>query len=278
MSLGQELRSPPCAPPVYREPPNRRAVHCWGVVLCCYLLAVPAKAQQQQQPEDPEDDHRLGLWLDQAISAGLSSNSSLEFEFHERFDEGASNLYEYFFQGGLAFRLRPWLTLIPIYRYQRYPGNATTSYENRLQLNVTLSTTRGRWRPNLRMLTEGRFPENRVASARLRFRPGVDYTLPLRMTRPPAVVVSNEFFIVPGTNSFASGGSFTQNRFQVGIRLPLANSFFIRPYFMLQSVNLPTRWETNRILGISLGLKFSKTRRADTRRSSQANWAGQGVY
>jgi hypothetical protein len=222
-------------------------------LLCGCLLAVPAIAQQQ---EDPENEKRLGLWLDQTISAGFSSNSSLELEFHERFNEGASNLYEYFFQGGIAFRPRPWLTLIPIYRYQRYPGDTTTSYESRLQLNLTMSTTRGRWRPNFRMLTEGRFPENRVASARLRFRPGIDYTLPLRMTRPPVVGVSNEFFVVPGTNSFASGVSFTQNRFQVGIRLPMASSFSIRPYFMLQSVNRRTGWEANGILGFSIGFKF----------------------
>ena len=209
-----------------------------------------------QQQEDPEDDHRFGLWLDQTISAGLSRNSSLEFEFHQRFDEGASNLYEYFFQGGFAFRPRPWLTLIPIYRYQRYPGDYTTSYEKRLQLNLTLSTKRGRWGPNLRTLFEGRFPENRIASARLRFRPGIEYTLPLRMMRPPAVVVNNEFFIVPGPNSFASGGTFTQNRFQAGVRLPMASSFSIRPYFMLQSANLPTGWKTNRILGVSLAFKF----------------------
>jgi hypothetical protein len=106
------------------------------------------------------------------------------------------------------------------------------------------------------MLTEGRFPQNRVASARFRFRPGIDYALPLRMRRAPVVVVSNEFFIVPGTNSFASGGRFTQNRFQVGIRLPITHSFAIRPYYMLQSVNLPTGWDSNGVFGISLALKF----------------------
>jgi hypothetical protein len=106
-------------------------------------------------------------------------------------------LYEYFFEGGIAFRPRPWFTLIPIYRYQRYPGNPTTSYENRLQLNLTLSTTRGRWRPNLRMLTEGRFPENRVASARFRFRPSIDYTPPLHVTRPPALVNKQRVFHRP---------------------------------------------------------------------------------
>ncbi|HEY6291009.1 MAG TPA: DUF2490 domain-containing protein [Terriglobia bacterium] len=210
----------------------------------------------QQQPQDPEDDKGFGLWLDETVSVGLPSNSSLEFDFPQRFDEGAQNLYEYFFQVGIAFRPRTWLTMIPWYRYQLYPGNPTTSYETRLGLNLTLSTSRGRWRPNFRMLTEGRFPANRIASLRLRFRPGIEYTLPLRMRRPPVAVVNNEFFFVPGLNSYPSGGSFTQNRFQAGIRLPLSDSASIRPYFLLQSVNLPTGWETNRILGLSLGLKF----------------------
>jgi hypothetical protein len=119
-----------------------------------------------------------------------------------------------------------------------------------------MSTSRGAWRPNLRTIVEGRFPDNRVASARFRFRPGVDYTLPLRMKRRPVLVVSNEFFVVPGTNSFAAGGSFTQNRFQVGMRLPITDSFSIRPYYLLQSVNLPKGWETNEIIGISLATKF----------------------
>jgi Protein of unknown function (DUF2490) len=135
-------------------------------VLCSCLLPVPARAQQQEEPEDPENEKQIGLWLDQGISTGLSANKSLDVEFHERFDEGASNLFEYFVQGGVAFRLRPWFTLIPIYRYQRFPGNPTIAYENRLQLNLTLSTSRGPWRPILRTLIEGRFVDNRPASAR----------------------------------------------------------------------------------------------------------------
>ena len=127
-----------------------------------------------------------------------------------------------------------------------------------MQLNLTLSTSRGPWRPNLRTLIEGRFPDNRPASARLRFRPGVDYTLPVRMKRRPALVVSNEFFVVPGENSFAAGGSYTQNRFQVGVRLPITDSFSIRPYYMLQSVNLPAGWDTNQIIGISLAIKVRR--------------------
>jgi hypothetical protein len=205
----------------------------FAVIGCC-ILAVPARAHQQQEPEDPEDDKQIGLWLDQGISAGLSGNKSLETEFHERFDEGASNLYEYFLQGGVGFRLRPWFTLIPIYRYQRYPGNPTVAYENRLLLNLTLSTSGAPWRYNLRTLIEGRFPDNRPASARFRIRPGVEYSLPVRLTRPPVVVVNNEFFVVPGTNSFASGGSYTQNRFQVGVRQPITDSFSMRIYFLLR--------------------------------------------
>jgi len=222
--------------------------------LCCCVVTGQVRAQQQA-PEDPEDDKKLGLWLDQGISSGLTASKSLEIEFHERLDEGISNLYEYFVQGGVTFRVRPWLTVTPLYRYQRFPGNPTVAYENRLLLNVTMSTSRGAWRPNLRTIVEGRFPDNRTASARFRFRPGVDYTLPLRMNRRPVLVISNEFFFVPGTNSFAAGGSFTQNRFQVGVRLPITDSFSIRPYYLLQSVNLPTGWETNEIIGISLAAK-----------------------
>jgi hypothetical protein len=222
--------------------------------LYCCVVTGQVRAQQQA-PEDPEDDKKLGLWLDQGISSDLTASKSLEIEFHERLDEGISNLYEYFVQGGVAFRVRPWLTVTPLYRYQRFPGNPTVAYENRLLLNVTISTSRGAWRPNLRTLVEGRFPDNRTASARFRFRPGVDYTLPLRIKRRPVLVVNNEFFFVPGTNSFAAGGSFTQNRFQVGVRLPVTDWFSVRPYFLLQSVNLPTGWETNEIIGISLATK-----------------------
>jgi len=238
--------------------PLRRIV--WVItVLCSCVLAVPAGAQQQEEPEDPENEKQIGLWLDQGISTGLSGNKSLDVELHERFDEGASNLFEYFIQGGLAFRLRPWFTLIPIYRYQRFPGNPTMAYENRVQLNLTLSTSRGRWQPTIRTLIEGRFVDNRSASARFRFRPGVEYTLARRMSRPPVLVVNNEFFIVAGNNPFANGGSiYTQNRFQIGVRLPIIDSFSLRPYYLLQSVNLAGGWDTNEIFGISLAFRMPR--------------------
>jgi hypothetical protein len=70
------------------------------------------------------------------------------------------------------------------------------------------------------------------------------------------VVVNNEFFIVLGTNSFAAGGKFTQYRFQAGIRLPITDSFAIRPYYLRQWLNLPTGWDSNGVVGISLALKF----------------------
>jgi hypothetical protein len=232
----------------------QRTVLPLAVFYSC-VLAIPARAQQQQ-PEDPEDEKKIGLWLDQGISTSLSANKSLEVEFHERFDEGASSLLEYFVQAGVPFRPRQWLTLIPIYRYQRFPGNPAITYENRLQFNVTLSRSQGPWRYR-RTLIEGRFPDNRPASARLRFRPGLDYTLPLRITWRPVIVVSNEFLIVPWNNPFANGGtSYTQSRFQVGVRLPVTDSFTVRPYYLLQSLNLPAGWDTNEIVGISLAFKI----------------------
>lgn len=230
-----------------------------ALVLCvlCSCSAVLAAQAQQQKPEDPEDEKGFGLWLDQGVSYGFAQDKSLEVETHERFDRAVSDLFEYFVQAGVAFRPKPWLTLIPIYRYQRFPGNPSINYENRLQFNITLSTARGPWRYNLRTLVEGRFPDDRQGSARLRFRPGVDYTVPLRTTWRPTIVVNNEFFLVPWYNPFANGGSaYTQNRFQAGVRLPISNSVSVRPYYMLQSVNLPAGWETNEIIGISFGIKI----------------------
>jgi len=226
------------------------------VLALCLVLPVAIGAQQQL-PEDPEDDKRFGLWLDQGVSAGLWKDKSLEVEFHQRFDEGAENLYEYFVQGGLAFRFRPWLMVLPIYRYQRYPVSGT-AYENRILLNITLSRPQGAWRPNLRTLIEGRFPNNRASSARLRFRPGIDFVLPLRAAWRPVLVVNNELFFVPWDSPYATGGSFTQNRFQFGVRLPVTRALAVRPYFLLQSVNLPKGWDTNEIIGISLACRISR--------------------
>src|SRR5262249_21379167 len=127
-----------------------------------------------------------------------------------------------------------------------------------------LSISRAAWRPSLRTLIEGRFPDTRPSSARFRFRPAIDYTLPLRTRRPPVLVLSNEFFIVPGDNSFAAGGSYTQNRFQVGIRLPISDAVSIRPYYLLQSVNVPDGWDTNQIVGISLAFKIMNKTKAKT--------------
>jgi hypothetical protein len=227
------------------------------LALCCCALSAAARAQQQPAPEDPEDDKRFGLWLDQGISAALWSNKSLEFEFHQRFDQQATDLYEYFFQGGVAFRLRPWFMVLPIYRYQRYPGSST-EYENRILFNVTLNRPKGTWRPNFRTLIEGRFPDDKSASARLRFRPGIDYVLPLRTSWRPVVVINNEFFFVPWYNPFNNGGTFTQNRVQIGVRLPVTASLAVRPYYLAQSVNLSTGWDTNEILGISLGYRITR--------------------
>ena len=77
------------------------------------------------------------------------------------------------------------------------------------------------------------------------------------MKRPPVAVINNEFFVVPGANSFAAGGKFTQNRLQAGVRLPITDSFSIRPYYLRQWVNLPTGWENNGVLGISIAVKLS---------------------
>jgi len=123
-------------------------------------------------------------------------------------------------------------------------------------LNLTLAASHGRWQPNLRTFIKGRFLDDLIAPARLRSRPVIDFTLPIRMSRPPVLVVNNEFFVVPGTNNFAAVSSYTQNRFQIGVRLPIAEPFSARPYYLLQSLNEPTGWDTNQTFGVSLVIKL----------------------
>ncbi len=233
---------------------------CVIALLCSCFLAIPARAQQQPEPEDPEDEKQ-----DRALagSGNLHSTFNKQISGSRIPSSGSTRAHptcsSISFKAASPFDCGRGSRLIPIYRYQRFPGNPKINYENRLQLNLTLSTARGQWRYNLRTLIEGRFPDDRAASARFRFRPGVDYTLPLRTTWRPTIVVSNEFFIVPWYNPFANGGSsYTQNRFQVGVRLPVTNSFSVRPYYMLQSVNLPPGWDTNEIVGISLAYKVPR--------------------
>jgi hypothetical protein len=73
------------------------------------------------------------------------------------------------------------------------------------------------------------------------------------------LVVTNEFFLVPGHNPFANGGSaYVQNRFQVGVRQAVTDSFSVRVYYLFQSVSLPEGWDTNEIVGISLAFKVPR--------------------
>ena len=83
-----------------------RRIVCVILLLWSCVLVVPARALQQQKPEDPEDEKQVGLWLDQGISTGLSANRSLEVEFYERL-AGRFNLFEYFVQGGSPFVCGP---------------------------------------------------------------------------------------------------------------------------------------------------------------------------
>jgi Protein of unknown function (DUF2490) len=160
--------------------------------------------------------------------------------------------------GGAAFRLGLWFTVPPSYRYQPYPGNPMVAYENRLLLNVTLTSLRRPWQSNLCTLIDGRFPDNFSASAHPSISSRVDDALPLRRSWRPVPVVNNDFFVVSGTNSFAAGGTYTQDRFQVGVRLPIANSLSIGPYYLIQWVNQATGWDTNQISGISLASRVLK--------------------
>jgi len=253
-----------CARPSVRAFEACRTWRRLVLALCFCALVVVARGQQQL-PEDPDDEKRFGLWLNQEVSAGLWKNKTLEADFQQKFDEGASNLFEYHFQGGMSFRVRPWFTVLPAYRYQR----TTDAYENRLLLNLTLSRPEGTWRPNFRTRIEGRIPSDRWASGRLRFRPGIDYVVPVRTAHRPTLSATNEFFLVPWDNPYSSGGEYTQNRVQFAVRLPITKTLSVRPSYMLQSQNEPSGWNTNEVIGISVAYKIPRRARQAARSFSE---------
>ena len=44
----------------------------------------------------------------------------------------------------------------------------------------------------------------------------------------------------------------------MGVRIPIGDSLAIRPYYLLQLVDLPAGWEGNNVIGLSLAWKVRK--------------------
>jgi hypothetical protein len=149
--------------------------------------------------------------------------------------------------------------LLPIYRYQRFPANPAISYENRLLFNVTLTTSRAPWRYSLRTLVEGRFPDDRAAFARLRFRPGLEHPLPLRTTWRPVIGCEQRILPRPLVQPIRQRWHQLHPKpLPGGVRMPVTELVSVRPYYLLLSVNLPAGWDTNQVIGISMAFKVPR--------------------
>ncbi|MFQ5818146.1 MAG: DUF2490 domain-containing protein [Terriglobia bacterium] len=191
------------------------------------------------------------LWIDQNFSFTLSPRTALRLQHVNRFDENVSNFATSFLQVGVRFKVRSWLSLTPWFRHLRAnPFDANSRFENRLLLDAGFATRRGRWHPNLRARFERRFIEAQKAFFRFRIRPGVQYKLPVRWQRRPALDFANEL------SYDTRADRLNRNRFRVGILLPATAKFSLRPYYMVESNRLPTRWDHDNIWGVSLYWNF----------------------
>ncbi len=77
------------------------------VVLCSFVLAIPARTQQQPEPEDPEDEKQVGLWLDQGISTpfqaiNLSTSGSMRESVQPFESRGSLSACLFAFSGPLV--------------------------------------------------------------------------------------------------------------------------------------------------------------------------------
>ena len=206
-------------------------------IVCLAILAQPAPAQDL--------DHEL--WLDQRFSFRLSPETFLRLRFFQGANRNVSHLFVTFVRLDIGFHVRPWLTLMPGFRHDRQdPFDQNSRFENRPQLTILMHARRGRWRPNLGAVFEGRFLQDEPGFVRFLLRPGVEYTLSTYKDRPLVFFLSNEF-------AFDSRADrFSRNRFQVGMSLPATPRFSIIPYYLIESNRLPDLWNHDNIWGLSL--------------------------
>lgn len=210
-------------------------------IVCLALFAWPAPAQDWDQE----------VWLDQRFSFSLSPKTFLRLRFLQGADENVSHLFDAYFELDMGFHVRPWLTLMPGFRYDRLDAFGQNSrFENRPQFALVLHTRAGRWRPNLRFLFEGRFLQGEPGFLRFLPQPGVEYTLSTYQDRPLVLYLTNEFAFDSRSNRFS------RNRFQVGISLPATPHFSLIPYYMIESSRLPAVWDHDNIWGLSLWWRF----------------------
>ena len=205
------------------------------------LLSQPASAQDWDQE----------AWLDQLFSFRLSEKSFLRLTLLQGANENVSHLFETYIRLDAGFHVRPWLTLMPGFLHDRQdPFGQNSRFENRPQVEILLHTRKGRWKPNLRALLEGRFLRDQAGFVRFLLRPGVEYTLSTYKGRPLVFFLGNEF-------AFDSRSDrFSRNRFQAGMSLPATARFSIVPYYLIESSRLPDFWDHDSVLGLSLQWRF----------------------
>ena len=200
------------------------------------LFAWPAAAQDWDQE----------VWLDQRFSFRLSPLTFLRIRLLQGADDNVSRLHDAYFELEVGFHARPWLTVMPGFRHDRLdPFGPNSRFENRPQLAILLQTSKGRWRPNLRFLFEGRFLRNEPGFLRFLPQPGVEYTLSAYKNRPLVLYLVNEFAFDSRTDRYS------RNRFQVGMSLPATPRFSIIPYYMMESNRLPGLWDHDNVWGLS---------------------------
>ena len=208
-----------------------------AVTLIYIVLAWPAPAQDWDQE----------LWLDQRFSFSLSRMTFARIRFLQGANDNVSHLFNAFVEVNVGFHVRPWLTLMPGFRHDRInPFGQNPRHEHRPQFAVLLQTQRGRWRPNLRFLFEGRFLRDEPGFLRFLPQPGVEYALSSYQDRPVTLYFTNEFAFDSRT------GRYSRNRLQMGISLPATPRFSMVPSYMIESIRLPGLWDHDHIWGLSL--------------------------
>ena len=212
----------------------------WLVLI---LAIAPAGAIGQDSDQE--------MWLDQAFTFRLNRKTSLRLLAFERFDKNITDLFISDIQVGVGYQALPWLAVTPSYGHAwNNTSNANASYENRTAAEIIVGTIVNRWRPVVRTHLEGKYLKDQRGFFRLRLRPGIQYALRPSSRFAPAFMVENEFIFDNRALHYK------RNRIRAGVPFRAAEHLSLTPYFMVESTKLPTLWDHDKILGLTMSWDY----------------------
>ncbi len=155
----------------------------------------------------------------------------------------------------VSFKLTPWLSIAPGYRYERELKNQKWQHENRALLDLVFSHKFGDWRLDDRLRFELR-DKSELPRPYMRYRNRIRVRTPWEWTdyriNPYA---SWELFLDdrPGSKT---KDLWNRNRFEFGVTMKLTDCMSCGVFYMFKTKKTDGKWRPGHIPGIEISFSF----------------------